>query len=76
MIPVKDTNYLIISFDSFCFCQARADKDVDFSPIFTTSFMFIHLPLIHFAPPPRLLIDFKNSKMTYLFLHLIILSVA
>ena len=22
--------------------------------------MFIHLPLIHFAPPPRLLIDFKN----------------
>ena len=28
--------------------------------------MFIHLPLIHFAPPPRLLIDFKNSKwLTY-----------
>ena len=24
--------------------------------------MFIHLPLIHFAPLPRLLIDFKNSK--------------
>ena len=29
--------------------------------------MFIHLPLIHFAPP-RLLIDFKNSKwLTYFF---------
>ena len=29
-------------------------------------FMFIHLPLIHFAPPPRLLIDFKNCKrLTY-----------
>ena len=28
--------------------------------------MFIHLPLIHFAPPPRLLIDIKNSKwLTY-----------
>ena len=28
--------------------------------------MFIHLPLIYFAPPPRLLIDFKNSKwLTY-----------
>ena len=28
--------------------------------------MFIHLPLILFAPPPRLLIDFKNSKwLTY-----------
>ena len=27
---------------------------------------FIHLPLIHFASPPRLLIDFKNSKwLTY-----------
>ena len=32
-----------------------------FTPLFM--FMFIHLPaLIHFAPPPRLLIDFKNSK--------------
>ena len=28
--------------------------------------MFIHLPLIHFAPLPRLLIDFKNSNwLTY-----------
>ena len=32
----------------------------------STSLMFIHLPLIYFAPPPRLLIDFKNSKwLTY-----------
>ena len=32
------------------------------SHLFTPLFMFIHLPLIHFAPPPRSLIDFKNSK--------------
>ena len=32
------------------------------SHLFTPLFMFIHLPLIYFAPPPRLLIDFKNSK--------------
>ena len=32
----------------------------------TPLFMFIHLPLIHFGPPPRFLIDFKNSKwLTY-----------
>ena len=38
------------------------------SHLFTFSlFMFIHLPLIYFATPPRLLIDFKNSKwLTYL----------
>ena len=36
------------------------------SHLFTPLFMFIHLPLIHFAPPPRSLIDFKNSKwLTY-----------
>ena len=43
--------------------------------------MFIHLPLIYFAPPPCLLIDFKNSKwlpyfcillcICYCFSHLI-----
>ena len=32
------------------------------SHLFTPLFMFIHLPLIYFAPTPRLLIDFKNSK--------------
>ena len=32
------------------------------SHLFTPLFMFIHLPLIHFMPPPRLLIDFKISK--------------
>ena len=63
-IPTDLTNdflYLIIFLHSFFFCLARADKSVDFSP-FTPLFIFIHLPLIHFAPPPRLLIDFKNSK--------------
>ena len=54
-----------ISLHSFYFCLARADKSFDFSP-FTPLFMLIHLPLIHFAPPPRLLIDFKNSNwLTY-----------
>ena len=33
--------------------------------------MFIHLPLIHFAPPPRLLIDFKNSKLLTYFCFLL-----
>ena len=48
----KDFFYLIISLHSFCFCLARADKSVDFSPfhsifMFMFSFMFILLPLIH-----------------------------
>ena len=68
MIAVKDTksvSFLKLEPFSFCFCLARADKSVDFSP-FTPLFMFIHLTLIHFAPPPRLLIDLKNSKwLTY-----------
>ena len=50
----------IWSLYSFCFCLAKA---VTSHLIFTPLFMFIHLPLIHFAPPLRLLID--------LFLHLI-----
>ena len=33
------------------------------SHLFTPLFIFIHLPLIHFAPPPRILIDFKKSKL-------------
>ena len=47
----------LLSLHSFCFCLASGD----FS-LFTPLFMFIHLPLIHFAPPPSLMIDFKNSK--------------
>ena len=50
-----------------------AEKDTkDFSP-FTLLFMFIHLPLIHFAPPPRLLIDFKNRKwLLHPIMHLLL----
>ena len=49
------------------FVQHGRKKAVN-SHLFTSLFMFIHLPLIHFAPPPRLLIDFKNSKwLTYIF---------
>ena len=34
--------------------------------LFTPLFMFIHLSLVHFAPPPRSHINFKNSKwLTY-----------
>ena len=46
------------------------------SHLFTSLFMFIHLPLIHFTPPPRLLIDFQNSKwltyfcILYIIMHL------
>ena len=61
-----------LSLHSFCFCLAMADKSVDFSP-FHSIFMLIDLSLIHFAHPPCLLIDFKNSKWltVYLFLHII-----
>ena len=53
------------------------------SYLFTPLFMFMHLRLIHFAPPPSLLIDFKISKwldyfcillcICYCFSHLIAL---
>ena len=36
------------------------------SHLFTPLFIFIHFPLIYFAPSARLLIDFKNSEwLTY-----------
>ena len=47
------------------------------SHLFIQLFMFIHLPLIHLAPPPRLLIDFKSTYfcillcICYCFSHLI-----
>ena len=45
------------------------------SHLFTPLFMFIHLPaLIYFAPPPRLLIDFKNSKWLTYFCILLCIS--
>ena len=47
-------------FDLFI-VSAWAYKSGDFH-LFIPLFMFIHLPLIHFALPPRLMIDFKNSK--------------
>ena len=49
------------------------------SHLFIPLFIFIHLPLIHFVPPPRLLIDFKNSKwltyfciLLYIIMHLLL----
>ena len=62
-IPTDSTNDYIL-FDPFTvsvFVQHVRTKAVT-SHLFTLLFMFIHLPLIYFAPPPRLLIDFKNSK--------------
>ena len=38
--------------------------------------MFIHLPLIHFAPLPRLLIDFKNSNWLTYFCILLCINVS
>ena len=62
--PTGSTNYFLLS-DPFIvsiFLQHVRTKVVT-SHLFTlVLFMFIHLPLIHFAPPPRLLIDLKNSK--------------
>ena len=58
----SSTNDFLL-FDPFTvsvFVQHVRTKAVT-SHLFTPLFMFIHLPLIHFAPPPRLLIDFKNS---------------
>ena len=60
-IPTGSTNDFLL-FDPFIvsvFVQHVRTKAVT-SHLFTPLFMFIHLPLIHFAPPPRLLIDFKN----------------
>ena len=73
-IPTGSTNHFLLS-DPFIvsiFLQHVRTKVVT-SHLFTLLFMFIHLPLIHFAPPPRLLIDLKNSKwLTYFFILLCI----
>ena len=37
------------------------------SHLFTSTFMCIYFPLIHFAPPPRFLIDFKKRKLLICF---------
>ena len=56
---------LFVPFIVSVFVQHGRTKAVT-SRLFTPLFMFIHLPLIHFPHPPRLLIDFKNSKwLTY-----------
>ena len=66
----------IWSLHSFCFCSACVRTNAVTSHLFTLLFMFIQLPLIHFAPPPRLLIDFKNSKwLTYFCILLALLCV-
>ena len=64
-IPMSSTNNFLL-FDPFIVSVQHVQTKVVTSHLFTPLFMFIHLPLIHFAPPPRLLIDFKNSKwLTY-----------
>ena len=59
--------WFISSLHSFCSCPAWADKSGDFSPFHSMVYVYVHLPpLIHLAPPPCLLIGFKNSKwLTY-----------
>ena len=62
-IPTDSTNDFLL-FDPFVvsvFVQHVRTKAAT-SHLFTPLLMFIHLPLIHYAPPPRLLIDFENSK--------------
>ena len=57
---------IIWSFHSFCFCPARADKSVDFSPFH--SIVYIHPPPTYSlrASASLTVIDFKNSKwLTY-----------
>ena len=64
-IPTGSTNDFRL-FDPFIvsvFVQYVRTKAVT-SNLFNPLFMFIHLPFIHFAPPPRLLIDFKNSTFS------------
>ena len=72
------TNDFVL-FDPFIvsvFVQHGRTKAVT-SHLFIQLFMFIHLPLIHLAPPPRLLIDFKSTYfcillcICYCFSHLI-----
>ena len=61
--PTGSTDNFLL-FDPFIisvFVQHGWTKVVT-SHLFTPLFMFIHLSLIHCAPPSRLLIDFKNSK--------------
>ena len=58
-IPTGSTNDFLL-FDLFI--VSVFVQHVRTSHVFTPLFMFIHLPLIHFTPPPRFLIDFKNSK--------------
>ena len=46
---------------SFCFCPSWADKNGDFSQLH--SIVYVHPPSSHLLrTPPRLLIDFKNSR--------------
>ena len=73
-VPTGSTNDFLL-FDPFIvsvFVQHVRTKAVT-SHLLTPLFTFIHLPLCSStsAPPPRLLIDFKNSKITYMQKHII-----
>ena len=74
-IPTGSTNDFLL-FDPFIvsvFVQHVRTKAVT-SHFFTSLFVFIHLQLIHFALPPRLLIDFKNSKWLIYFCILLCIT--
>ena len=59
--------FFIWSLHSFCFCRACVQTNAVTSHLFTPLFMFIHLPLIHFAPPPPRLrpITFSPFLLSY-----------
>ena len=54
---LKERFYFIWSLHSFSFCPACVDKSGDFSCFHSIVYVHRHLPLIHFAPPPRLMIE-------------------
>ena len=54
---ISEIDFLLFDrFIAFVFVQHVRTKAVT-SHLFTPLFMFVHLPLIHLAPPPRLLHD-------------------
>ena len=55
-------NFLLLDYFLVSVFVQHVRTKVVTSHLFTPLFMFIHLPLIYFAPPHRSLIDYKNSK--------------
>ena len=65
----KIRNYSCVLFEYLLFNIAKKQISVTWANLCSHCFpshfllMLIHHPVIHFAPPPRLLVDFKNRKL-------------